>query len=155
MIDHRRLFIRRCASLGLIGLATAAGLLPARGAVASETNGFLRGTIDVAISAVRGDLEIQPSKKIHIKSPETAENGAIVPVSIRTDFEGKQEIALFSEKNPVPLLARFTIPETTLAEISARVKMADSGHLIVMVRTDNALYMRRRFVTVTVGGCGS
>ena len=64
--------------------------------------------------------KLTESDRITLKIPEIAENGAVVPVTIKTDLPAVESISLFSEKNAYPLLASFMIPDGTTAFVSTR-----------------------------------
>ena len=92
--------------------------------------------------------------KITLKVPEIAENGAVVPVSIKTSLENVESISIVVEKNPRPMVANFEIPSGTLADISSRIKMAETSDVTAVVKTSDGLYSTAKQVKVTIGGCG-
>ena len=94
------------------------------------------------------------SKELSISSPDIAENGAVVPVSVTSKMANTQEIYILVEKNPQPLAATFTIPEGTDAFVSTRVKMGQSTNVVAIVKADGKLYSTTKETKVTLGGCG-
>ena len=94
------------------------------------------------------------SKDVAITSPDIAENGAVVPVSVTSKLAKTQEIYILVEKNPQPLTATFTIPEGTDAFVSTRVKMGQSTNVVAVVKADGKLYSATKETKVTLGGCG-
>jgi sulfur-oxidizing protein SoxY len=98
--------------------------------------------------------DIQSSDQITIVTPDIAENGAVVPVTVRSALPSTTDIFLVVEKNPNPLAAAFMIPDQTEPSISARVKVAQTSNLIAVVKADGKLYSATRETKVTLGGCG-
>jgi sulfur-oxidizing protein SoxY len=93
------------------------------------------------------------SNDIAVTAPDVAENGRNVPVSVTTSLSEVQAIYVLVESNPFPFAAAFSIPEGTDANISVRLKLAQSGKVIGIVRAANELFWASRYVQVTVGGC--
>ena len=94
------------------------------------------------------------SSAIKLKAPDIAENGAVVPVTVSTDIEGVESIAIFVEGNPNPLAASFEINENLLADVSTRIKMGKTSNVVASVHANGKVYSARQEVKVTIGGCG-
>ncbi len=155
MLQNRRTFIKNSLSYSLTGLAASAGLISPELLKAAAIEPVFRETnIEDAIATISRDLKIIPSNKIRLVAPKIAENGAIVPLSIKSSLTKTQSIAVFSEKNPIPLVAQFELSPVTEPIVQARIKMAASGNIIVIIKADQNLYTTRQYVKVTVGGCG-
>src|SRR5581483_10817889 len=99
--------------------------------------------------------------KISIDLPEIAENGNTVPLSIKVDSAVKaddyvSEIRDVADGNPFPGIVRFHLtPMAGRAEVSTRIRLNSTENVIVLAKTSTGkLYMDRRMVKVTVGGCG-
>ena len=60
-----------------------------------------------------GALDLIESDLIDLKTPEIAENGAIVPIQVLSKIPETEKIFVFAEKNPQPLVATFTFREGT------------------------------------------
>lgn len=149
----RRLFLRGSLAAGTIG-AAAGVIAPGTLLAAWSQTAFQTKGIDDAIAAAAGSPSTEPSDKITIKAPDIAENGAVVPVSIKADMDGVDTITLLVEKNATPLSAIFHLPKGTLADVSTRVKMGKTGDVIAVVKANGKLYSARKSVKVTIGGCG-
>lgn len=88
-------------------------------------------------------------------TPEIAENGAVVPVSVTSKIPGTEAIAILIEKNPNKLAANFSFPEGTAPALSTRVKMSESSMVYALVKTkDGKYFLASREIKVTLGGCG-
>lgn len=153
MALDRRSFIER---VGLIAFAWAAGLIsPRMLAAANIDEAFVEKPVDELIELLAERMEVHPSSEIELKIPEVAENGALVPVTITSTLDKVRAIAIIAEKNRIPLIARFILDDAAEPFVQARVKLADSGEVIVLVNANDRIYSTKRFVQVTVGGCGS
>lgn len=99
--------------------------------------------------------------KITLTIPEMAENGGAVPIGIAvespmTDKDYVKAIHIFSEGNPTPNVASYTLtPASGKASINMRMRMAKSQKVrVVAVMSDGSAYVAHQEVKVTVGGCG-
>ncbi|MCP2936452.1 hypothetical protein NK983_27605, partial [Salmonella enterica subsp. enterica serovar Typhimurium] len=73
-------------------------------------------TMDDALKAL-GAGKPADSKDVQINAPDIAENGAVVPVAVKSTLPGTEFIAILIEKNPSMLAASFTLPEGTAADV--------------------------------------
>jgi sulfur-oxidizing protein SoxY len=138
---------------GAFAALVASGLLTARQAHAAVDNAaFEAKTLADALKLVGGT--VADSKELSITSPDIAENGAVVPISVTSKLPKTQEIYILVEKNPQPLTATFTIPEGTEPFVSTRVKMGQSTNVVAVVKADGKLYSTTKETKVTLGGCG-
>jgi len=115
---------------------------------------FSPKTASEAMVALLGTDETTPSEKIHLKLPQIAENGAVVPIEINTTLENVELIAIVVENNPRPMAATFEIPAGTLPKITTRIKMGKTSDVMAVVKTNNGVFSTREEVKVTIGGCG-
>lgn len=145
----RRMFFR-----GSLALAALAALPRALLAAAWPEKAFNLTTAGEAMSELLGSNQPIPSDQISLKAPEIAENGAVVPLKIKTTLENVQSISIVVEKNPRPLAAMIEILPGTLSEFSSRIKMRETSDVMVVVKTDSGLFSASKHVKVTIGGCG-
>ena len=82
------------------------------------------------------------------------ENGAVVPIKIKTELSNVESITIFVEKNPTPLIANFDLSPACLGNVSTRIKMEIPSDVIVIVKADGKYYRTKKFVVVHEGGCG-
>jgi len=150
MSRHSRRDILRQA--GAVAAVAGCGLLAGRNALAANPPGFEAKTLDAAMKSLGGAAT--ESKDITITSPDIAENGAVVPITVSSNLPQTQEIYIFVEKNPFPLTASFTIPEGTDPYVSTRVKMGESTNVHAVVKAGGKLYTTFKETKVTLGGCG-
>lgn len=135
----------------LFAAAWASGLLNTGRAAQSEAFDFNAATVDEALQVIAA-IPLDDGR-ISLTVPEVSENGAIVAVSVSCEMAGVREIAIVAEPNPERLAATFDIPADTQAFVSTRIKVAQSGRIYAIVKSDGKYYSTFRKVDVTVGGC--
>ena len=151
----RRQTLQAAGGLGLYGALVALGMLPASQAAAqqfSATAFQVTGLAD-AMKAMGAAAPVE-SADVTIIAPDIAENGAVVPVGVKSAIANTQFIALLVEKNPSALAAAYDILPGAEAEASMRVKMGQSSDVYALVRADGKYYMAKKEIKVTLGGCG-
>lgn len=147
MKAHRRLVLKGIFALGAI-VAWPRLLLAARpDAVFKETDA------DKVIADLFGQSPTD-SDKVMMKIPDIAENGAVVPVTIKTDLENVESISIVVVNNPTPLAASFVMSPKSVPNISVRIKMGESSQVRALVQAGGKLYSTTKEVKVTIGGCG-
>ncbi|WOJ97204.1 thiosulfate oxidation carrier protein SoxY [Congregibacter brevis] len=109
---------------------------------------------DDALKVLFGDKPLTETDSFEFKVPDIAEDGSIVPVTVSTDMEGVQSIALLVDANPNPLSARFHFMPGAVPEFKTRIKMGESSDVRAVIETADALYVATKNVKVTLGGCG-
>lgn len=116
---------------------------------------FAQASADELISSLTDNATLIDSDAIHIKAPEIAENGAVVPVTINTSIDKVNKISILVDNNPSPLTSSYDINPKIKAYVSTRVKMAKSSNIIAVVSTtDNQHFTASKSIKVTIGGCG-
>ncbi|GIL03477.1 MAG: thiosulfate oxidation carrier protein SoxY [Alphaproteobacteria bacterium] len=100
------------------------------------------------------------SGRITLTVPDIVENGSSVPVSVSvssamTGDDMVEAVLIVAEENPSPPVA--TLHFTSLsgaAAASLRMRLARTQDVVAVARmTDGSVYLDRRHVRVTVGGC--
>jgi len=147
---------RRLLLKGLLGFTTMAAAMTAmpRLAMAKWSKAFDNETVDGALNDLYGSTALTKDDKITLKVPEIAENGAVVPVTVKTKMANVTNISILADKNPQPLAASFTLPEGTAAEVSIRIRLGETQVVKAIVEADGKLYTTEQEVKVTIGGCG-
>lgn len=146
-------FTRRQALLAGAALVLGAGTGPG---TARATNGW-----QAALSAFTDGLQPVASG-ITLDLPEIAENGNMVPMTIRvespmTPDDHVAEVIVIATDNPEPEVTRFRFtPLAGRAEVVTRIRLARSQEVIAAARmADGSTRIDRRQVSVIVGGCGA
>ena len=145
----RRMLIGAGALLGVLVAVPKAVL-----AAAWPKDAFGASDAQSAMAKLLGGATVQPSDQIELEAPEIAENGAVVPISVKTTLPQVESIGIVVEKNPRPLAASFEFPSGTIPDVSARIKMGETSDVIAVVKTANGTFSTKRMVKVTIGGCG-
>ncbi|MDM5146892.1 thiosulfate oxidation carrier protein SoxY [Candidatus Persebacteraceae bacterium Df01] len=146
---QRRLFLQAGA-----WMAGVLAVLPQKALAAWPTQAFKSTKMQESIKALYGTEDYAVSDAVLFKAPEIAENGAVVPISVKYDGPVKN-IAIFVEENPAPLVSSFDMSTKSVANISTRIKMGKGSKVHAIVQTaDGKLIGAVKEVKVTIGGCG-
>jgi sulfur-oxidizing protein SoxY len=153
---RRRSLLRAGLATGSLAVAAKAGLLWPVTVLASDwpADGFFAASVEDAMAILFEGAPIEPSDHVQLHAKAIAENGASVPIAIRTDLPGPLLLTLFSVSNPTPAVGRFELAPQLGGQLDTRVKMADSGDLIAVVTADGRHFSARRHIQVAAGGCG-
>ncbi len=113
-----------------------------------------------AIAEFTGGKEPQAGK-VELTVPEIAENGNTVPVAFMVDSEMTAEsyvtdVLVLADGNPRPGVATFRFsPMSGEAAASTRIRLAKTQNVVAVARmNDGSLFMDKKLVKVTIGGCG-
>ena len=156
MQKTRREVLKSGGGMTLLALLGAAGWLKP-GDVAAQTwnkGAFEAKSMDEAMKALGGAAPGQSKDIAFVSTPDIAENGAVVPISITSALPKTESIAILVEKNPNMLAASFEIPPGTEPAIGTRVKMGQSSNVYALVKADGKYYVASKEIKVTLGGCG-
>ncbi len=118
------------------------------------------GETDAAVKAFTGGTEPEVGV-IKLKAPEIAENGNTVPISVSvespmTKDDYIESVAIFAEGNPNPEVVTFNFtPRSGEAAATTRMRLAKTQNVVAVAKTSTGkVYMDKREVKVTIGGCG-
>lgn len=152
----RRTLLKSAGATGAVGALLAAGLLqPTRVLAADWSRQAFSATNFKESLKAWGAESSSETRDITINAAEISENGAQVPIEIISHVAGTQSIAVFVEKNPMPLAASFSFSNGALAQVRVQLKMAESSRVRVTARTaDGKTYHASREIKVILGGCG-
>ena len=155
MNEARRNLLQASGGVTVMVLATTAGIFKPGIAHSLEWNkaAFDTKTLQDTVKALGGATAVE-SKEIMITSPDIAENGAVVPVSVTSRLGKTESISILVEKNPNALSAAFDIPGGTEPFVSTRVKMGQTSNVFALVKAEGKYYFATKEVKVTLGGCG-
>lgn len=142
----------RFAGMGLA--AVAAGPLALRQARAAPQD------VQAILAERFGDRTFTDGL-IELELPEIAENGNTVPVSVSVDSpmtadDYVKSVSIFAEGNPLPEVAMFHFsPRSGVAQAATRMRLAGTQIVVAVAEmSTGALYVARKEVKVTIGGCG-
>ena len=146
---NRRRFIAMTGAVALVGLA---------GTPIARADQKL---VDEAMMKLIGDRKPGEGTMITIDLPEIAENGNTVPMkfaieSPMTPDNYVKSVHLFADGNPRPDVASFHFtPASGKAAASTRMRLAKTQNVVAVAEmSDGKVYMAKKAVKVTIGGCG-
>lgn len=100
--------------------------------------------------------------RIVLELPPTAENGNVVPFTITidspmSDRDFVKAVHIFSTANPKPDVASaYFSPLSGKAVFSSRMRLGRTQDVIAVAEmSDGKVYLGKRNVKVTIGGCGT
>ncbi len=121
----------------------------------AESNGF-----EDVISQFTGG-KTPAEERVNLDLPQIADDGNAVPMTITVDSPMTEEdhvtdILVVADGNPRPGVATFHFsPANGIAEVGTRIRMAQTENIIAVAKmNDGSVFMAKKEVTVTVGGCG-
>ena len=114
-----------------------------------------------ALKSITGGKGAKASSKVSLKVPEIAENGAVVPVSVKVDSPMSQNdyvkaIHIFAtQNNNSRCVAVHLTPANGVAMFSGRIKLGKTQDVATIVEMSNGEFLTAsQSVKVTIGGCG-
>ena len=114
---------------------------------------FAQTTMEGAMDVLFGARHPIVNPGIEITAPDTAEDGAVVPVTVNSRLQHSEAIYIFVAKNVIPLLAVFYLDSRSEPKLSTRIKMAEDDDIVVVVKATGNYYVAHKRVEVAVGGC--
>jgi sulfur-oxidizing protein SoxY len=156
MSEFRRKLLKGGSAAVLLAPWIGTGLLLPGRVMAAEWNraAFTARNVNDALKAW-GAASAADSRDIVINAPEIAENGAKVEVDITSQIPASRSIAIFADRNPMPLCAAISFSGGALPYCRAQLKLAESTRLRAVVKAgDGKTYVAFREIKVTLGGCG-
>ena len=152
---NRRNFLYKTLLTAAV-LGTTAGILitPRRVYAAWPKIAFDKRDLSGAIESMYGRSNLVESTKVELKAPDIAENGAIVPINVKTKLKNVESIMIFVEHNPQPLSSAYMLTPLSEPKIGTRIKMGKTSKIIATIKSDGKVYTASKEVKVTIGGCG-
>ena len=115
---------------------------------------FSAKDFNTAINAYFPNQNIHESNKIEIGVYDEVENGAVVPIKVETSLKNVKTITIFADKKPNPLIANFNLLQNCVPFVSTRIKISEPSNIVVVINSDNKIYMTKKFIIVYEDGCG-
>lgn len=156
MSELRRKFLKGGLSATILPSLLTSGLLTPTRVLAADwnKNAFSARNINDALKAY-GSANAIESRSITINAPEIAENGAKVEVEIASNLPNTRSIAIFADKNPMPLCSAFEFSGPVQPYVRAQLKLSETMRIRAIAKTaDGKFHVAFREIKVTLGGCG-
>ena len=156
MNELRRKLLKGGSTAALLAPWIGTGLLLPSRVIAAEWNktAFTARSVGEALK-IWGAANAAESRDIVVSAPEIAENGAKVEVDITSQVPATRSIAVFADRNPMPLCAAIDFSGGALAYCRVQIKLAETTRVRAVVKaTDGKTYVAFREIKVTLGGCG-
>ena len=149
MSTQRRKFL-----LGLLAGAATLALAPLKALAMRPDQAFEAKSAADTLQAMFGAGETADSGDITIKAPDIAENGAVVPITVKYKLDNAESVAIVVDENPNPLAAAFALTPHSGGLVSTRIKMLKTSMVHAVIKADGKLLKASKEVKVTIGGCG-
>lgn len=156
MIELRRKFLKGSISAALLSPLLGTGLLIPTSVLAADwnKNAFSARNVNDALKAY-GSANAADSRDITINAPEIAENGAKVEVEVSSNLANTRSLAIFADKNPMPMCSAIEFSGPVLPYVRAQLKLSETTRIRAVAKTsDGKSYVAFREIKVTLGGCG-
>ena len=151
----RRVFLKGTLASGTVAVALGAGLLTSGQVLASwPESAFGPRSFSDALKNLHKSDQLSASDKIEIEAPDIAENGMVVPITVKTSLGNVESIQILVEKGNSPLSSSFEMTPAVAGFVSTRIKMGQTSDVVAVVKSGGKLYSARKEVKVTIGGCG-
>lgn len=148
MTIHRRKFLHTA-----LGVVAAILVAPLKVFAARPKEAFGAEKFDDVMNTLYNSTATD-SSHVSIKAPDIAENGAVVPITVKTDLADVESISIIVPNNPNPLAASFKLTSRSGGLVSTRIKMGKTSEVLAVVKAGGKLYSASKEVKVTIGGCG-
>ncbi len=132
------------------------GLLVPTSVLAADwnKNAFTARNVNDALKSY-GSANPTESRDIVINAPEIAENGAKVEVEVSSNIANTRSLAIFADKNPMPLCSTIEFTGPVLPYVREQLKLSETTRIRVVAKTgDGKSHVAFREIKVTLGGCG-
>ena len=151
----RRIFLKGSLLSSCVTIVASSFLmLPIKLLANWNKKAFQATDMKLANAALGDTVDAVESEHVFLDVKDIAENAAVVPIKVSTDIKNAETIRIYVEKNPYPLIATFKLTEYTDNFVFIRSKMRETSNVIAMVEADGQLFMTKKEIKVTVGGCG-
>ena len=113
-----------------------------------------------AIKKITGGKE-KMSSKVVLDTPQIAENGSTVPITVRVNSpmnasDNVKSLHLWADGNPNPNVASFHFTEMSAkAQVATRIRLMKTQNVIAVAEMgDGSFALAKSKIKVTIGGCG-
>lgn len=151
----RREFLQQLSSVAVV----AATVTPTMSFAAPKAANAI--SYQDALNAITGGKTPTESKKVTLKAPEIAENGAVVPITVNvespmTESNYVKSIHILASKNGnARCIDAHLTPANGKAMFAARIKLGGTQEVSAVIALSSGEFLiASQSVKVTIGGCG-
>jgi sulfur-oxidizing protein SoxY len=101
-----------------------------------------------ALNTLPEKLAPEPSNRLMINAPEISANPQRIQIHLRSELPGTDLFLLMASSSTPPMIAQFTIPVGTEADVRTEIKLADTTKLLLVVRAAGKLYSVQKEVKI-------
>ena len=118
---------------------------------------------DAAAAAIKKvtDGKEKMSSKVVLDTPQIAENGSTVPITVRVNSpmnasDNVKSLHLWADGNPNPNVASFHFTGMSAkAQVATRIRLMKTQNVIAVAEMgDGSFALAKSKIKVTIGGCG-
>ena len=133
-------------------MASGGLLYPLAGWAVYPTEAFEATETSAALTALHGSDVLEDSDQLQVDVPGIADDPRYVPIRVSSSLENIESVTVIAEGNNIPLAAHFRLyePQDFLA---SRIKIEQTGDLLVVVKAGGKLHAKRRTVRASTSGC--
>ncbi|WP_043540134.1 thiosulfate oxidation carrier protein SoxY [Salinarimonas rosea] len=143
-------------------LLAGVGAVAAASGMAGASAPALAAAEDAAATILEFTGGAEPTMgRVTLDVPEIAENGNTVPMDVWVDSpmtadDYVAEVLVVADGNPRPGVATFHFsPLSGRAQANTRIRLAGTQNVIAVAKmSDGSVFMDKKEVKVTIGGCG-
>jgi len=155
MNNQRRSFLRKSMAGSLVAVSVASGLLtPSHVLAAWPKAAFDSKSVKDAMMGLLGTEAFEETNQIQLRTPDIAENGSVVPVTVKTKITGVESISIFALENARPLAISADMSANARPVLATRIKLGKTSKVVAVVRANGKLFGATKTIKVTLGGCG-
>ena len=143
---------RTLLKFALLQAGAALTLRPVAGWAVYPTEAFEATETNAVLTSLHGTDLLEDTGQLQIDVPGIAEDPRYLPIRISSSLENIESVTVIAEANNIPLSAHFRLfePQDFLA---TRLKIEETGDLLVVVKAGGKLHAARRTVRASSSGC--
>lgn len=139
----------------ILGAGAGAVLLTGAGSAFADT-----AEVETLMNEFTGGVTPETGR-VSLTAPEIAENGNTVPIAVNVESpmtadDHVADVLILADGNPRAGVATFHFTAMSgVAAASTRMRLAKTQNVIAVAKmSDGSVFMDKREVKVTIGGCG-
>lgn len=154
----RRQFIQRGISASTVAMVASSGLLFPQQVLAKywPRSAFDAASVEDVLLALMGQAEATDSTKVSFHKSKPANlvtDGRSVSISIQSELDNIERIALVVDDHPQPLVMSADLTANVRLPFKTRIRVAEGETVVrAIIRADGQLHQTMKDVRIYVGG---